>query len=63
MDYREWVFITDGRAIVVEALSIKSATEHYMEKYTMTKKPLHIVEITEHSVVRKSIFTRRKKVE
>jgi hypothetical protein len=56
MDYNEWVFITDGNAVIVEALSLESATKHYMQKYSNSGKPLHIVRITGHSSVKNSMF-------
>jgi Mg-chelatase subunit ChlD len=58
MDYHEWVFITDGRAIVIEALSLESATKHYVNKYSNSGKPLHIVEISGHSSAKKPLFKR-----
>jgi len=58
MDYYEWVFITDERAIVVEALSLEKATKHYMDKYSNPGKPLHIVKITSHSSAKRPLFKR-----
>lgn len=58
MDKEEWVFITDGRAILIEATSMESASKYYMSKYSITKQPLHIVKITGHDVVKKLIRKR-----
>jgi len=55
MDKEKWVFITDGRAIVIEATSMESASKYYMSKYSITNQPLHIVKITGHDAVKKLI--------
>jgi hypothetical protein len=56
MDCQEWVFISDGNAVIVEALSLESATKHYMKKYSISKKPLHIVRISGHSSAKKTFI-------
>lgn len=55
MDYCEWVFVTDGRAIVIESSSLENATNHYMKKYSISGKPLHIIRVSGHDTTKKSI--------
>jgi hypothetical protein len=53
MDKGEWIFITNERAILIEATSMESATKYYMSKYSISKQPLHIVKITGRDAVTK----------
>ena len=51
MDNKEWLFINNGNAIIIEAESLESATKYYLHKYSISRKPLHIIEIDYHDVV------------
>jgi hypothetical protein len=50
MDNKEWVFVNNGKAIIIEAESLESATKYYLHKYSLSRKPLHIIEIDYHDV-------------
>lgn len=50
MDNKEWLFINNGKSIIIEAVSLESATKYYLHKYSLSRKPLHIIEIDYHDV-------------